>query len=1610
VKSDGGYYGKKPGKFPVVIAVTGKDNVEYPVTATVGQGSGPVIAFTEYPLVLKQSATSHILTDDELKDKMSVQDPEEGDLLAAPTTTGGVGTKATPVGLNNIDSHNIGVYQVSYTARDSHGNAVTRTRAIVITDGRYIIEVTDDDDDTNDAIIGARNYLIKARSVNGTEQQAASWSHAEAYDGDGDEKDVTWGEDAPAGYIAWTGASSTKPGAYDITWYIKDLPAVSKKIKATVVNADEVFPGGKNDQYGIAANNFLRTVAQATDMVADADTADDKLIDAAGAKVYKLVDDTYPDKSVYIQSRGGKSTGPFRGEKNTYEIQYIIDGMSLTHGVTIKGVVSDGALPILEVSTPDEVALGGVYDIGAAGRYMLGVKATDPDGDKNGSTDPKDHTATTITKDVKYGTLSGPEDAKVFTEGTPVVTTKAGVYGVDYHVTDSDGNKADAHRAVVVNDGSYIVGTSNILKANSFVTKADSVTSDAALIRQELRMKSGATAINGSTGNPFDLNNNNVTNTGGYSRKAGEYSVTITAPDPTEADENHTISKGITAKVVDADEIDHGPKPANPEDATRYYVYGNHISLTKSQAEDILDEADAAAKDAAMLTALGAHALVVSPGGVITTAAAVMDDYGTFSSANGKYGVTVKDAGSNASVRLYVTVSQGNGPAIAATPIPLIIETVSAPGSLTDDQIFGGVTVLDVEDTSGAAIAWNKLPVSGPQVSIVDGTPQIKAHEKSVTKVTYSYTDSDINPSDVSRAIVVNDGRYVIDKGYIIEANSFIVGKREAASVKDDPNQQIIEKSEAKAWKIDGTPADVQVISTSGYGTDDAVSYNILIGVDGGDLTKQIQAKVIDDRDPSEGKGQDAYNGDRYSIMADNFRINVTDATLWQGEKDEAYGAQFLTRANAVSYLRASSMQTTLIESGTPKLESVIKLDESGDPTGVNFNDPGLALAEGDKFIATFLVDQEKDTKVGILVLVSNATPPVLSVPASKQVPVASAGAVFPMGNPDSDEPSYYQGVRVSDSEDHPAISYTAVTYAGIVDVTTEGAYDVDYSVTDSDHNTTTAAGMVLVGPFKVIDGYAIMAHDFFKQVGEVTDKEQDVITAARAYAIDMRQYLEDGEDKVPNPQYRKRVPVRVKSDGGYYGKKPGKFPVVIAVTGKDNVEYPVTASVGQGSGPVIAFTEYPLVLKQSETSKLLTDDELKDKMIVQDPEDKDLLANPAPAGTSVTCVIRQGGESGSRVANIDTQNIGVYKVTYKAKDSHGNTATRTRAIVVTDERYIIDVTDDGDDTNDLIIGARDFVIAKEHVDGSETQVKGRSYAEAFDGDGDAKTVTWTGAPAKYVAKAPVADYDFTWQVAGFSQTKSIVGHVTDATVVDPGTKDSKYALIASDFKRNIAGATAMLTSNNTISKELITAARADVVTLVSSEASAAVATVGVVSNGDAITGPFSAVQNTYSIRFGLVGHDANEFKAIINGVVSNGEAPVLIAPTPLEVWIGDAGDMPKTAIGEAAWNGSGNKYGVTANDYEDETLSAADVTITAGSDTVDTAKPGVYKLAYTVTDSDGNTVTVKRAVVVNDGSYKVGKSRILKANSFEINKDAVVASPEVMKNSHLKSLSGVTL
>ncbi|HBT95948.1 MAG TPA: hypothetical protein DEB24_07710, partial [Coriobacteriia bacterium] len=120
------------GEYKVVFTPTGKPEIRAEVTVKVGSDEDPVIEFGKNPLVVDQTQTPHVLTDTELKAAVTVSDVEDMVMGLTPALEAVVlGESGLPL-IAGIDTRDIGVYKVRYTATDSTGNSVSADRALVV--------------------------------------------------------------------------------------------------------------------------------------------------------------------------------------------------------------------------------------------------------------------------------------------------------------------------------------------------------------------------------------------------------------------------------------------------------------------------------------------------------------------------------------------------------------------------------------------------------------------------------------------------------------------------------------------------------------------------------------------------------------------------------------------------------------------------------------------------------------------------------------------------------------------------------------------------------------------------------------------------------------------------------------------------------------------------------------------------------------------------------------------------------------------------------------------------------------------------------------------------------------------------------------------------------------------------------------------------------------------------------------------------------------------------------------------------------------------------------------------------------------------------------------
>ncbi|MCL1798622.1 MAG: DUF5011 domain-containing protein [Eggerthellaceae bacterium] len=1602
-------------EYEVVFAPKGYPGIFVTVIFRTDEGNPPVITFDPvdgYPLVFPRTAASNILSLDDLRLHMTVTDVEDDmaniDLLAMTEVSDADGNPLM------IDTSSVGVYQAYYYVEDSDGNPASAARAIIVDDGRYTVDTMDG------TIIGARDYVIRSADVDGTEAQAMALSYAEAFDISGEPLDVAW-TGAPAGYVA-----AAPVGDYDITWEVPGRMA-TKDIVAHVIDADVIDMGDKDASYALVANHFRANLMEAQDIL---DNAMQSYIDWAQARVIPLV----PGLPVLMPLV--EDTGNFAAALGTYPITFRIDTIPADmQSATIDGLVTQGEPPVLMVDTPIEIWIGDASLPQPAGSVLPGdytdhlfrVTATDTEDDAAGiplvveftddaTTGPLDKT--TVGRYVVHYSLTDSDSNTV--EASRVIVVNDGRYTVgDGRILIANAfvtllsdvappfsqdilNKSGAalydgttgeevlpSGIFVYNDGGYspMVGSYDIVvraeddpsgyldhaitgvvidadfldfgpgdpDKDNYYAYGNDITlrigeAEAILAAADptaaLLDALGAGALKTTPIGRVEVLDPTLADDGGFMAVQGFYTVVVTAEDPDEM-----------ARVELTIQVTNGAPPTITADPMPLEVAADLMS-TEAATRDMLmkgvkatDDEDGDITDWVVINpdADGAEVLPMIP----------------------------LNAASVTPITYYVMDSDGNSDEVTRA-------FIVNDGSIVfdDDYVIQASSFIiqsaDVMANSPAEAMSQIMDLSKAQAWKVDGTP---ATAFVLADGGYCADPADYHPTigiQEWAALTKDITARVLPEGvaagngdvYSITASDFRINIADALALQEmaadpDYNPEFLSRASTTSFlrtgsvlEYGGTPV---LVSDGGFATADFAregepGYPTIVPItfwvdEDHTATVTINAIVSQGNHPEislppmrviwTGAAADqpagsflpeewdyvwgpTYTSDD-SVMADDFEDgDLTDLLLW-GAYDASGG--FVEMADPLDLSRVGFQ--TVVYSVT---------DSDGNTTEkaakVLIND-GRFVIDGDYAVEALdfvmLARDVTGTDDEILAAAkAHAWRIAANDPADEALlPIAVDNLLAVKDNAGySATPGAYAPIQIGISGPEPGYSGDPVReVTGIV-------IDGDVIGDDMDGDTR----------YIVVASHArITIAEAPDYVGLSDEAKALLIERAAAVSFEIAAALADWDVDVLENEI---------GDADHPIARDAEYLVTFIPAGQPDIRATVTFTIDNGNDPVIEFTQAPLVLEQTPESYLLTDADLKAFMTVMDVEDGDLWDE--------TTVEVAGG------AQLDQHKIGVWQVTYTVTDSDNNTVSASRAVVITDGRFTID------DMDDIIIGARDYVIASADVDGTEAQAMALSYVEAYDISGEPLDVTWTGAPAGYVAGAEADDYPITWTVPGRDTTKDITAYVLDADVIDAGGKDSSYALVANHFRANLREAAEILAG---APQSYIDWARARVIPLVPG--------LPVLLPLVEDTGNFDAVADTYPVTFSIDTIPADMQSATIDGLVTQGEMPVLTVKTPVEIWVGDASlPQPAGSILPSAY--TDDLYAVTATDVEDgDLIDFVVVTPDAATGPVDTGTVGRYVVHYSVTDSDDNTVEGSRVVVVNDGRYTVGDGRILMANSF---------------------------
>ncbi|MFV0382071.1 MAG: immunoglobulin-like domain-containing protein [Breznakia sp.] len=594
-------------------------------------------------------------------------------------------------------------------------------------------------------------------------------------------------------------------------------------------------------------------------------------------------------------------------------------------------------------------------------------------------------------------------------------------------------------------------------------------------------------------------------------------------------------------------------------------------------------------------------------------------------------------------------------------------------------------------------------------------------------------------------------------------------------------------------------------------------------------------------------------------------------------------------------------------------------------------------------------------------------------------------------------------GVVASDNEDTTLGVDDVVVSGERVDVNTAGLYKVEYSVSDSASQTTTASRMVLVNDGNYYAGNHLVMHakGFTKLRNEVDTSEEAIKKAAGL--------------KVYRKTNKEEVDADIWIQYGYsrYTAKLGFYKITLNVVGQDSgVERTIDAivkdkdSVVEGEALVDAqdfkTNVYALSI-QKDINRFIVD---KAKVVAKK---MDLNADVTPRITTNLTSTSIAGEYSAAISvevgndiatkeikitvegdekpflevpefteikvgdgfdaldgvkvsdkedsalsvddvvvsgkSVDTATAGFYKVEYSVTDSFSQTTTATRTVLVNDGNYEVG--------NSLILFAKDFTINIEDVDESKTGIKKSADVTVYDKTGkEVPGAAISVACGREYYKDKLGSYEIYFQL---TEDQSYAEREIQAIVRSENSVIEKNAFVdAQNFTANVQALMTQVDINRFIEEEALVVAK-DLRTNADVKASI---TTNLTSTS--IAGEYSAA---ISVE---VGNDIATKEIKIT--VEENENPVLEVPSFTEIKVGDGFDALD---------------GVKVSDKEDSALSVDDVVVTGESVDVNTA--GIYKVEYSVSDSFSQTTTAVQIVLVNDETYIQDNNYIIHAEDFEI-------------------------
>ncbi len=332
------------------------------------------------------------------------------------------------------------------------------------------------------------------------------------------------------------------PGVYPIEYSVVDSDGNETVVTQVVLVNDGTFV--YSDQFIIGANDFeLR--------VSEVNTSDLSILADAQVKVYNLKTGLVVSQAVNVNK------GQYDAVVGEYPISFTV-ASDQDASIEIIATVIGGDKPQITIENDyDEISLEQVedYDLNA------GVTATDSE--------------------------DGDISDKIIVTSTFDQNSQAGIYVVDYQVTDTDGNTMNVSKVVLVNDGTLVSDGNYVIRATDIDLGYSKWTNDDAALRELSQVKVYDISNRADVTQIEDLTNVKVETSNWMQEEGIEGQVKYSYTTARRILRNQTIS--ITVKAT----LDHLPVmtldndvimlPTGISTQSVYDSYLNKVSITDKE-------------------------------------------------------------------------------------------------------------------------------------------------------------------------------------------------------------------------------------------------------------------------------------------------------------------------------------------------------------------------------------------------------------------------------------------------------------------------------------------------------------------------------------------------------------------------------------------------------------------------------------------------------------------------------------------------------------------------------------------------------------------------------------------------------------------------------------------------------------------------------------------------------------------------------------------------------------------------------------------------------------------------------------------------------------------